>query len=234
MDVTEQDYELLSQYLDRELSAADASQLEQRLAAEPGLQACLRELQALQSRLQDTYNDAAAGPVPAEITSLLQDSPVRIVSLPHRRVANWGFALAASLVVAVAAIQLVQYSKQPGADNALSIALDNSPSRGSGWETLSDGRNIRPVLSFQSTSGAWCREYLLSDGDADWRGVACRDGDTWATAVLANVELASPTAAYRPAGADDADAIAAFIDQNAADIPLDARQEAELIARRWQ
>ena len=28
--------------------------------------------------------------------------------------------------------------------------------------------------------------------------------------------------------------IAAFIDQNAADIPLDARQEAELIARRWQ
>jgi len=64
--------------------------------------------------------------------------------------------------------------------------------------------------------------------------VACRDGDTWATTVLANVELAAPAAEYRPAGAGDSDAIAAFIDENAADIPLDARQEAELIARRWQ
>ena len=234
MDVTEQDYELISQYLDKELSQADASRLEQRLAAEPGLQASLNELQTLQARLQDTYNAAAAGSVPEEITALLHDTPVRIVPLPHRRVANWGFALAASLVVAVAATQLVQQSHQPGADAALSIALDNSPSRGSGWETLSDGRNIRPVLSFQSTAGAWCREYLLIDGAADWRGVACRDGGTWTTTVLASTELATSSTEYRPAGAGDSDVIAAFIDQNAADIPLDARQEAELIARSWR
>ena len=179
MDVTEQDYELISQYLDKELSQADASRLEQRLAAEPALQASLNELQTLQARLQDTYNAAAVGSVPEEITALLDDTPVRIIPLPHKRVANWGFALAASLFVAVAATQLVQHNKQPGADAALSIALNNSPSRGSGWETLSDGRNIRPVLSFQSTAGAWCREYLLTDGAEDWRGVACRDGGTW-------------------------------------------------------
>jgi hypothetical protein len=155
------------------------------------------------------------------------------VPLPHRRLANWGFALAASLVVAVAATQLVQQGSQPSADTMLSAALDNI-SRGSGWETLADGRNVRSVLSFQSTSGAWCREYLMADGDAAWHGVACRQDEGWATAVLASTELAESSTEYRPAGATDSVDIANFIDLNAADIPLDARQEAELIARDWQ
>ena len=234
MDVTEQDFQLLSQYLDGELSPPEAGQLQQRLSAEPGLQTCLAELQTLQSTLQNTYHAAAADSVPQRITSLLQDSPARIVPLPHRRVANWGFAMAASLFVAVAATQLARQDQQPGMDSALSIALDNSPSRGSGWETLSDGRHVRPVLSFQGTSGAWCREYLLTDGTADWHGVACREGGTWTTAVLADTKITDSTAQYRPAGAGDSDAVSAFIDLNAADIPLDARQEAELIARTWQ
>jgi len=234
MDVTEQDYQLLSQYVDGELSPPEASQLLQRLSAEPELQACLVELQTLQGCLQRTYSAAATGPVPGRITALLEDTPTRIVPLPHRRVANWGFALAASLVVAVAATQLAQQNPQAGADTALSIALDNSPSRGSGWETLADGRQVRPVLSFQGTSGNWCREYLLTDGDADWHGVACRDGDTWTTAVLASTHITDTSTEYRPAGAGDSDAIATFIDINAAGIPLDARQEAEQIARTWQ
>lgn len=42
---TEQDFELLSAYLDNQLSARDRSQLEIRLAAEPALRAALDELQ---------------------------------------------------------------------------------------------------------------------------------------------------------------------------------------------
>lgn len=42
---TEQDYELLSAYLDNQLSAADRTQLERRLAAEPALRAVLNDLQ---------------------------------------------------------------------------------------------------------------------------------------------------------------------------------------------
>jgi hypothetical protein len=234
MDVTEQDYELLSQYLDQELSAADASRLQARLAAEPELRARFAELQTLQGRLQDTFNDAATGPVPQEIAALLQDAPVNIVQLPHRRIANWGFALAASLVVAVAATQLAQQGQQPGVDTLLSAALETNPSRGSGWDTLTDGRSIRPILSFQSASGAWCREYLMADGATGWHGIACRDADSWTTSVMTSTNLTDSSAQYRPAGATDSDEIANFIDLNATDIPLDARQEAELIARGWQ
>ena len=234
MDVTEQDYELLSQYLDKELSPADATRLEQRMAAEPVLQATLTALDHIQNRLQSAHSDLADGPVPQRVAALLQDTPPQIVPLPHRRVANWGFALAASLVVAVAATQLAQQPAAPGVDTLLSAALETSPSRGSGWETLADGRQIRSVLSFQSTSGNWCREYLMADGEAGVHGVACRDGENWMTTVVAKADLKDSSPQYRPAGAADAEAIANFIDQNASDIPLDARQEAELIARGWQ
>ena len=69
INATEQDYELLSQYLDNELPAATARQLEQRLSAEPRLQDLLGRLQSLQHRLQETYGQASIGPVPASVTA---------------------------------------------------------------------------------------------------------------------------------------------------------------------
>lgn len=240
MIMTDQDYELLSQYLDQELPPAVARQLEQRLAAEPQLQAGLARLTTLQGQLQGAYSGIAAQPVPQQIVAMLQPAPVRIVSLPHRRVMNWGFALAASLVVAVSATLVTrwdQHSPLPGAagvDDMLSLALENAPSRGDGWEVLADGRNVRPVLSFQSNTGTWCREYHVTGSDGSWHGVACRDDSGWATTVLAATPMADSSAEYRPAGAADSAEIADFIDRHAAGIPLDARQEAEIIARAWQ
>lgn len=250
MNTTEQDYELLSQYLDDELPPAAARQLEQRLSAEPRLQDLLGRLQSVQRRLQETYGQASIGPVPASVTALLQDSPVQganaantahmpsnVVALPRKRTPAWGFALAASLVVAASATLVSQWNQQsgaPGVDSALSIALENTPSRGTGWEALGDGRMVRPVLSFQSSTGSWCREYLVADGDSGWHGVACRGDSGWTTMVVAAAQITDSPAEYRPAGATDSTAVADFIDGNAAGIPLDASEEAQLMADAWQ
>lgn len=249
MDITQQDYELLSRYLDQELPAAPARDLKQRLAAEPALQAAFARMQALQARMHDAYGDIGRQPVPSQIVALLQAQPSNVVSLPlkpslrsplnppRKRAMNWGFALAASLVVAVSATLVTrwdQQSAQPGADTLLSMALENSPSRGDGWEVLADGRNIRPVLSFQSTTGAWCREYLLRSNEASWHGVACRGDGGWTTTVLASADAVATSADYRPAGAANPDEIADFIDRSAAGIALDADEEAAIISRAWQ
>ena len=247
MNVTEQDYELLSQYLDRELPAGVQEQLERRLAAEPQLQAVLGRLQALQSQLQASYGQLAGGPVPERTLALLQGAPAQatqqpqsraqVIQLPRKRNMNWGFALAASLVVAASATLVSQWeqpSVQPGADALLSVALENTPSRGNGWETLSDGRTLRPVLSFQNSTGNWCREYLVGDSDGNWHGVACRQDGAWTTEVLAATELADSSAQYRPAGAADSMDVADYIDRNANGIPLGAREEASIMARGWQ
>jgi hypothetical protein len=245
MDTTQQDYELLSRYLDQELPPALARELEQRLAAEPALQAAFARMQALQVRMHDAYADIGSQPVPRQIVALLQAQPSNVVHLPlkpplnspRKRAMNLGFALAASLVVAVSATLVTRWDQQsaePGADTLLSMALENSPSRGDGWVELADGRNIRPVLSFQSTAGTWCREYLLRSSEASWHGVACRGDTGWTTTVLASADAADTSADYRPAGAANPDEIADFIDRNAAGIALGADEEAAIISRAWQ
>ena len=240
MDITEQDYELLSQYLDGELPEYAARLLEQRLAAEAPLRTCLERLGALNDRLRGAYDGIESEAVPQRIAALLQDGAPHIVPLPHRRTMHWGFALAASLVVAVSATLVTQVGRDSvgtgsqGMDVALSLALEQAPSRATGWEILADGRNLRPVLSFQDRNGAWCREYLLADGHSNWHGVACRGDSGWNQAVLVTTQPAGSSDDYRPAGAADSDQIAEFVDRNAADIPLDHSQEAELISRNWQ
>jgi len=144
---------------------------------------------------------------------------------------NWPVALAASVVLAVAVGIVVDRdepgSQLPGNDRLVDAALDRLPS-GRGWTTLADGRALQPVLTFPHRDGNWCREYLLRDDD-NWRAVACHDGSRWVTQAAGLESFMDAGAAYRPAGAGDAAPVAVFINQNAADIALDAQAEAELL-----
>ena len=193
MNMTEQDYELLSQYLDGELSANARQSLEQRLAAEPKLRASLQRLQALDDTLKSAFSDPAIERAPAGVVALLERRGAQVVTLPRKRATSWGFALAASLVVAVSALLIPRWQTDtapPGtlaADDQLARVLEQSPSSGERWETLADGREVRPVLSFQSRSGHWCREFLLAGNGASRavcvrpatvRAVRCRNAGT--------------------------------------------------------
>jgi hypothetical protein len=126
-----------------------------------------------------------------------------------------------------------QEGDHSGAD-LLASALETTPSSNDGWEVLADGRKLRPVLSFSSLQGHWCREFLVAQ-DADInRGVACRAEGRWQTRVIAAAQAPGTPTDYRPAGATDADIVATFIDTQAANIPLSLVQEADLIARGWE
>jgi len=238
MSISEQDYQLLSQYLDHELPLPANRELEQRLASEPQLQAALQQLQATDNQLKSIFAAAQLKNVPARIVAMLDKAPSNVVSLPQRRVANWGFALAASLVVATSAVLLSQYGQGPagiaGTDQLLAASLEQSSSRGEGWDNMEDGRQFRSVLSFQSNDGHWCREYLLSAGQTGWHGVACRKEGHWVQEVQVAASMTDASSHYRPASASDSGQIADFIDRSSADIALDRNQEAALIARQWQ
>ena len=239
--MTEQDYELLSQYLDDELTESAAAELEQRLTKDTKLTAGLERLRLENERLKEAFNAPGLETVPARIVALLeQDTQPSIIPLPHRRLAGWGFALAASLVVAASALLITQGNpaatrqSAPLADSMLSRVLEQSPSRSSGWETLADGRQARPILSFASKAGNWCREYLVSGADGYSQGVACRSDGAWVTRVIARAQVPRTASEYRPAGSTDADQVADFIAAQAAGIALDSQQERELISRQWR
>ncbi|RLA60860.1 MAG: hypothetical protein DRR04_04555 [Gammaproteobacteria bacterium] len=243
IDMTEQDYELLSQYLDGELAAPAAQELRKRLIADPALRESLERLQKVNNRVKDAFDVPGADTVPPRIVTILKNARTRRGRLSQQQRAGWGLAVAASLVVASGLLLMPDWHQQTGESLAVSAGddallaheLETSPSRGDGWDTLSDGRQVRPLLSFANTQGGWCREYLLSEGGGmAWHGVACRTEGQWTTEVLNTEELAGSINEYRPAGVANSDQITSFIATHSAGIALSLKQEADLIARNWQ
>jgi hypothetical protein len=250
MNITDKDFEQLSQLLDGELPDAAADELRQRLEREPALQAVWQDLRGMNAELCRRYGGADAGTqqVPATVRALFpEDGPAsttgeragaRVLRFPMRR-SQWSGALAASVALACAVGLLWSNGDGPErADLDLAKVLDSRAS-GSGWHAVADGQDVQPVLSFPAEGGLWCREFLVRDADADTtvqRGVACRDSarGNWHTEVLAAAESPGSADAYRPAGAGDRAEVDRFIRERAVDIPLDAAQEQRLIDSRWE
>ncbi|MEP5567491.1 MAG: hypothetical protein ABJN62_06635 [Halioglobus sp.] len=230
--MTDNDYELLSQYLDQELDDLTARHLEQRLSSEPKLQATLNRLSNADTRLKRAFS--GTDKAPTHLKEMLRPTPSNVVAFPQRSRPAWQYAVAASLVAAVGLILTPKWqdSTQPGP--SLASVLETTPSMANGWKTLSDGRDIRPVLSFKEVDGAWCREYLVSVEGASERGVACRDEGYWKTRVIAPTDLPGDAADYRPAGAGDADEVAQYLRERADGIALSASAEETLISASWK
>jgi hypothetical protein len=231
------DIELLSRFMDGELDLADRDALEARLEAEPALAAKLATLRQNDALLAQVFNSGPATRIPAHATVALADRD-NVVALPFgRRFAP--LAAAASLVLGIGAV-LMQLdtpttgSRSPAMDAMLASALETLPSRADGWDTLEDGSQLRAVLTFPAADGKWCREFLMASDAKHWRGVACRDDDTWVTQVMGSEVFLEQATQYRTAGAGDSEAVARFIDETATDVALGPQQEQALIASDWQ
>ncbi|MEP4148531.1 MAG: hypothetical protein ABJL54_15045 [Halioglobus sp.] len=229
--MTDKDYELLSQYLDQELDALAARRLEQRLSSEPELQATLNRLSNIDTRLKKAFS--GTDQAPTHLKDMLRPTPSNVVAFPKRSRPAWQYAAAASLVAAVGLILTPKWQDSTQSGPSLASVLESTPSMADGWKTLSDGRDIRPVLSFKEVDGAWCREYLISVEGAGERGVACRDNGYWNTRVIAPTDLPGDAADFRPAGAGDADEVAEYLKNRADGIALSASAEETLISSNW-
>lgn len=232
------DIQLLSLYIDGELDAVAIDRLETRLEREPQLRAQLDTLQKNDALLCQLYKSGPATRIPAKATVALSSTD-NVVVFPARRKARLPFAIAATVVMGIAAV-LVQQNlmtgagRAPGMDQRLADALETLPSRADGWDTLADGSQLRAVLTFPAADGRWCREFMLANDEKHWRGVACRDNDTWVTQVMGSEVFLEQQTHYRTAGAEDDLAVARFIDNTAADVALGPAQEQQLIDAGWQ
>lgn len=241
-ELTEQDYELLSQYLDGELPPVQAQELRERLLAEPSLRAVFARLEAVNDQVTGAFAVSGVDAVPAHIVQMVQNSKTHGNKGFYQSHVGWGLAVAATVVAVAGLLLSAGQHEQAGdymaqaarRDALLSPVLEQSRSRGEGWISLADGTSIRPLLSFPSVEGGWCREFLLTDASSESHGVACRSAGRWVTEVLAAEVSPGASDQYRPAGAPASDQVTAFIDSRSADIPLSQEREAELIARGWQ
>lgn len=238
---TEQDTELLSQYIDGELDKQRTQALRRRLLAEPELRGTYDALCEANEQLTTHYQALDAGTVPGRIHKLLGGAPnSNGESRNGRGMGRWGLAVAASIVAASGLLLVPQGAQFAGHDSnsaaALASALEASASRGSGWDTLADGREFRAVLSFQGSDGDWCREYFVTDNSVSTHAVACRVEGQWQTQVQVPALLPDEGGAdtYRPAGASSTELISDFIESHASGIALNGTEESTLIRSNWQ
>jgi hypothetical protein len=237
MTMNNQDYELLSQYIDGELDVSTTAQLQHRLDQDASLRQSLQAMQAVNTRVHAAFLNTDT--VPGHIPDLLGKKQSNVVAFPQiNRQSGWGFAIAASLLAASGLLMFQNGGQMAGnfpeQDRLVSSVLGQTPSRGEGWDTLEDGSDFRPVLSFQTVSGQWCREYLLHSEASTGRGIACHTEGEWVTEVFSSQSQPGTSTEYRPAGANDADAVANFITDQANAVALSANEEARMIANDWQ
>lgn len=234
--ISDSDLEQLSRYLDGELGIVGTDAIEARLENDVALQAALEGLRANDALVRQWLHTGAATRIPAPATVSLA-SAGNVVALPARK-RFAPFAAAATVALGISVVLLQNdYSapaRAPGMDELLADALEATPSRAEGWDTLADGSKLRAVLTFPAADGRWCREFMLASDDKHWRGVACRDDDTWVTQVMGSEVFLKQETQYRTAGAGDDEAVARFIDETASDVALGADEESALIRAGWK
>ncbi|MEO1014807.1 MAG: hypothetical protein AAFX08_06405 [Pseudomonadota bacterium] len=251
----------LSAYMDGELNADEAAALERRLQTDAALRARLDDLRAVDKALNNAF-DLQALEVPASIEAMVAANDAAsvdgsgaggVVPFPKRgRAIRQPFvpaAIAASVALIAGyiagsapstpapdggAANLIAFAGPLAADHPIAEALNATPS-GSAFAVkgVDAGEEVRPILSFQATDGAFCREFEAGSLTTSMRGVACREDDeAWAVRVaVAGGGLAPLDAAgYATASSADASLIADYVDGVMDGDPLDAEQEAEFIS----
>lgn len=229
------DDHLLSMYIDGELDAERTIALAGRLKLEPALRARLSAMENSDRLIKKLYARESDSDE-QELAALIQADNVAVLN-PVARWREWATGAIAASVMAVVALSLT--GEQSSSFNPMTMdaqlaqALEQSPSRASGWEHLDGERDFRSVLTFPAADGRWCREFLLAHDESHWRGVACRNEGTWVNQVVGSEVFLEQETQYRPAGAGDTEKVARFIDETATDVALGPQQEAALIASGW-
>jgi hypothetical protein len=248
------DDDTLQAYVDGELDAPSAAQIDAALAHDAVLARRVQQARELRAQLRAAFDPVLDEPVPARLSALLQPPsaqaatsaaprvlPVdgRGIGTTRRRATRRWFVPGAALAASVALLAVGLWWWQPGGDlirtqggqsfaaGALTHALD---------ETLaSEPKAHAPVaigLSFRGSDGRICRTFVLRTPPAR-AGLACHSDAGWALPVLSAVappeggELRQAASALPPA-------VQAAVDARLRGNVFDAQQERAARDAGWR
>jgi hypothetical protein len=239
--------------VDGQLAPAEVPALVQELARNGALVAELQGYLAMSSsRLAQAYAAKIDEPVPRQLIDKVMATPIQAtaprpasvsLSLAARlagwlrascRVPTWSLAAAPALAAAAAfavavAVQPAGHGGRGGlASLDVSAALENTAS---GKEAAI--ASVRPILSFNSKTAGWCRQFEARMGEKTAQGLACRgQGGEWR--LIASTPPTATRSGYMPAGAGRRKMIDDLVTTMIAGEPLSFEGEAVAIKKRWQ
>jgi hypothetical protein len=228
-------------WLDGELSAGEAADIEASVAADPHLAELAEQHRAMQRRLKGAFDAVAEAPVPERLGAAVRPPEAEVVDFgaakrlraarPWSSPPQWA-ALAATLAVGILVGTMAQQQRTDapvevkGGKMFAAAALDHALDAGLASEPARD--SIRIGLTFRDQAGAICRSFTQSQSS----GLACRNGDRWQLRGL----FAAPEgqgSAYRMASGMDPN-LAALVDSTMAGEPFDANQEHAARQKGWR
>ena len=235
--------EMITAWLDGEVTPQQREVIEQAVAASPELGRHVARLSQMDRMLAPAYAATLKAPIPARFDAILARPRASAWSLLGLRIVFGGLLeprplgmAAAALVVGVVAGSLLLASPaKPGfdtmadgqlvANNEMAISLASLQSGDAGSQA------VRIKLSLVDEGGNYCRQFETAGSS----GLACLDGGKW------KVDTLSPDKASAGQGgqyvmADGAvdPAIAAALERRGVKEVLDHTQEAAAIASGWK
>lgn len=251
---------LLSAYLDRELPQEDAERVRQRLAAEPALARRLQAMRGADDAVRHAFAAGDEAPLPQAVLDLLNDTPDdtrrehaaggSILRLPARGARRWlqaPVAIAASVALLAgflihdlvrqtppaADLEELFYTGAIPGDSELHQLLDEGVSGEAA--VLPGGAEGRLLLTFESTSGDWCRQMALSARATSMQALACRRDERWEMEAVSFGPGTPPGSRYQPASSGVPAAVAAAVEARmGAGEPLAPEEEKQLISAGWE
>lgn len=256
----ERDDELLSAYLDGELSQPQVDELTSRLAREPELAERLEAMRSVDKAAVAAFRAVDERQIPERILDLIGEDEhsdageasnvVQIRRPAINRFIQPPVAIAASVAL-VAGFYLSALLGDGGAPDREVVAVYASRipegsdlrvvfDRNLSGESinLSDGRVAEPVLTFRGVDGNYCRQVRITGAAKSADALACRRDGNWEVELVSFDEASSaaPESPYGQASSSGGAAamhgtIERLIGQEP---PLDRTEEAEIMGKGWQ
>lgn len=254
MNIMQFSTEILMAYVDGELAADQARQIEAAMATDAELARQVERQRALRKELRAAFAGTLDEPIPARLLDAVDSSPAAaarpVIDIDAARAARaatpgrarWSWpewtSVAASLLIGLligrTALQPPQSSlfdvseRGIAATGALVAALNEQPS-GSAPADAAVGIG----LSFRARNGDYCRTFITHAGTST-AGFACRDAQGWQIRTVSENPGVESGQQYRMAGSELPPAVLSAVQAEMAGEALDAAEEQAARAKGWR
>jgi hypothetical protein len=223
--------EKIGAFMDREGEENERAALAKAIEASSGATMRLRIFKKADAVLRQampasvSQNDHALSQRILNADPIRQSTPVRLMRLaaPLAAACVLGLALGWMSADTSARFSLAHL------DTDIASALDSTPS---GETQAIRGGEVTLALTYQTQTGAYCRQFRLSTAQETTQAIACRDQSGW-NVVVAAAEPDANNNSYHLAGAggDPLDAALAAMGEGSV---VDEAEEEALLRAHWQ
>lgn len=250
-----EDIQILSAYMDGELTAAERAAVEQRLAQDEELRTLLRMLRLQDATLRNTIDNIENIPLKPELQHLLAASEkTPFFSDPRIRNASaLAVSLAAGILVLAVLVGKPDQERAPetqkfartGEPVSTEIALvlasmvagESRSLKRNNKHSVNESRvtesRVTERVAFTRKDGVLCKHYAEQHADYSYEALACLEDKEWIVRALVamNTQSTAKPDEYQPAS-HDASAIDIYIEDHIAGTSLSVEQERELLQRQ--